>query len=79
MPIWLPPKARARTGQARKDRAEESFDWLGAWTLSLGFCGVNLAAVAYFVNGDNTGASAILVGAATIMAAIVRFGGSPKD
>ena len=33
-----------------------------------------LAGIAYFMIGDNTGASCILVGAAAIIAVVVRFG-----
>ncbi|HET7912810.1 MAG TPA: hypothetical protein VFL49_12320 [Pseudolabrys sp.] len=75
MPIHLPPKARVRALRARKQTEIGSIDWLGLWALSLAFCAINLAAIAYFVNGDNTGASCILVGAAALIAVIVRFAG----
>ena len=38
------------------------------------FCAINLAAIAYFLNRDNVGASFILVGAAGLIALIIRFG-----
>jgi hypothetical protein len=79
MPIPLPPKVRARAEQARKKTASESVNWLGAWAISLGFCAVNLAGVAYFVNGDNIGASFTLAGAAAIMTVIIRFGTAGRD
>jgi hypothetical protein len=75
MPIHPPPKARARALRAHKQTEIGSIDWLGLWALSLAFCAINLAAIAYFLNGDNTGASCILVGAAALIAVIIRVGG----
>jgi hypothetical protein len=72
MPISLPPKVRAKAVPAPKQAAIESIDWLGLWALSLGFCAIVLAAVAYFMSGDNTGASCILVGATVLIALIIR-------
>ena len=74
MPIHLPPKARAKAAPARGQAAIDSIDWLGLWALSLGFCAIVLAGIAYFTIGDNIGASSILMGAAAIIAVIVRFG-----
>jgi hypothetical protein len=74
MPIKLPQKARAKALPARKQPTIHSVDWLGLWALSLGFCAIVLAGIAYFTNGDNTGASGILVGAAGIIAVIVHLG-----
>jgi hypothetical protein len=78
MPIPLRPKSRAKAEDARGENAIESIDWLGVWALSLGFCAVNLAGVAYFINRDNIGATFILAGAAALMAVIVRFGRHKK-
>jgi hypothetical protein len=77
MPIPLPPRARAKA--VRRHTAIESIDWLGVWAISLGFCAINLAGIAYFLSGDNTGASFILVGAAVVIALIVRFGAERKE
>ena len=77
MPIRLRPKARAKAMPVRKPKPAESFDsfdWLGLWALSLGFCAIVLAGVAYFLNGDNTGASCILTGAAVLIAVIIHSG-----
>ena len=71
MPIHLPPKARVKAVTARRQAA---IDWLGLWALSLGFCAIVLAGIAYFTIGDNIGASGILMGAAAIIAVTVRFG-----
>jgi hypothetical protein len=74
MPIHLPPKARAKALPVRKQAAIDSIDWLGLWALSLGFCAIVLAAIAYFMNGDATGAGGILAGAAAIIAVVVHLG-----
>ena len=74
MPVHLPPKTRAKVVAARRQAAIDSIDWLGLWAFSLGFCAINLAGIAYFLNGDNIGASCILVGAAALIAVVVRFG-----
>ena len=72
MPIHLPPKARVKA--VRRQAAVHSIDWLGLWALSVAFCAIDLAGIAYFLNGDNIGASFILFGAAAIIAIVVRFG-----
>jgi hypothetical protein len=74
MPIHLPPKARAKAAPARRQAAAQATDWLGLWALSVAFCAIVLAGIAYFMIGDNTGASCILVGAAAIIAIVARFG-----
>ena len=73
MPIHLPPKARVKAMPTHREAAH-SIDWLGLWALSVAFCATVLAGIAYFMNGDNIGASFILAGAAAIIAAVVRFG-----
>ncbi|HEY7231518.1 MAG TPA: hypothetical protein VH558_14225 [Pseudolabrys sp.] len=74
MPMPLPPKARAKTLPARKRDITDSIDWLGLWAISLGFCAINLAAIAYFQIGDNIGACFILAGAAALISGIICFG-----
>ena len=77
MPVQLPPKPRAKArtkALPTRSQAAVTIDWLGLWALSLGFCAIVLAGIAYFMIGDNTGASCILVGAAAIIAIVVRFG-----
>ena len=74
MPIRLPPKPRAKVARTDKRNAIEAIDWLGIWALSLGFCAVVLAAIAYFLGGDNIGASVILSGTAGIIGLIVSSG-----
>lgn len=79
MPIRLPPKARAEVMRTRKREAIASIDWLGVWALSLGFCAVVLAAIAYFMGSDNIGATFILIGAAGIIALIVNTDTEPEE
>jgi hypothetical protein len=79
MPVQLPPKVRAKALPVRKQAAVDSVDWLGLWALSLGFCAIVLAGIAYFLNGDNGGASAILAGAAAIIAVVVHLGTERED
>lgn len=74
MPIQLPPKVRAKALPVRKQAATDSVDWLGLWALSLGLCAIVLAGIAYFLNGDNTGASGILIGAAGVIAVVIGLG-----
>ena len=49
------------------------------WALSLGFCAIVLAAIAYFMNGDATGAGGILAGAAAIIAVVVHLGAEREE
>lgn len=79
MPIRLRPKICAETVHPRKRDLIASIDWLGLWGLSIGFCALVLAGVAYFTARDNVGASFILFGAAGIMALIVYAGAEPED
>ena len=67
MPIHLPPKARDKAVLARRQAAAPSIDWLGLWALSVAFCAIILAGIAYFMIRDNIGASFILVGAAATL------------
>jgi len=78
MPIPLGPKARADVVRMRKRETIEAIDWLGLWALSLGFCAAVLAGIAYFLGGDNIGASFILIGAASIITLIVCASAEPK-
>ena len=81
MPIQLRPKPRARAHAARRPKLEtiNSIDWLALWGLSVGFCAVVLAGVADFLAHDNFGATFILIGAASIIALIIRAGSEPQS
>jgi hypothetical protein len=57
----------------------KTIDWLGLWALSLGFYAIVLAGIAYFLGGDNIGASFILIGAAGISTLIVRAAAEPEE
>ena len=62
-----PPRARADA--AARDH---SADWLGVWALSMGFAAVVMALIADFTAGDKMGATLILVGAAILIAIVLR-------
>jgi hypothetical protein len=79
IPIPLRPKARADVVRMRKRETIEAIGWLGLWALSLGFCAAVLAGIAYFLGGDNIGASFILIGAASIITLIVRASAEPEE
>jgi hypothetical protein len=79
MPIQLRPKARAEAVRPRKRATISSIDWLGLWGLSIGVCAIVLAAIANFMGHDNIGATYILIGAASIIALIVRAGSDPQE
>ena len=81
MPIQLRPKPRARAEAARRSKIETitSVDWLALWGLSIGFCAVVLAGIADFMARDNIGAAYILIGAAGIIALVVRAGSEPQS
>jgi hypothetical protein len=82
MPVQLPPKPRAKArtkALPTRSQAAVTIDWLGLWALSLGFCAIVLAGIAYFIIGDNIGASGILMGAAAIIAVIVGFGAANDE
>ena len=79
MPVHLPPKVRAKAVAARRQTAIDSIDWLALWAFSLGFCAINLAGIAYFLNGDNIGASYILIGAAALIAVVIRYGAAGDE
>lgn len=72
MPTRLPNDNRTR---ARAHAVESSrlLNWLGVWAVSMGFAAIVLAAVAYGTVGDNIGASYILMGAAALVAIVLRI------
>lgn len=79
MPIPQRPKARTDVVRTQKRETIKAIDWLGVWALSLGFCAIVLAGIAYFPGGDNIGASFILIGAAGIITLIIRAGAEPEE
>jgi hypothetical protein len=79
MPIPQRPKARADVVRTRKREPIKAIDWLKLWALSLGFCAVVLAGIAYFLGGDNIGASFILIAAACVITLIVRAGAELEE
>ena len=71
MPVSLPTKARAQIARARD--ASRSKRSIGSeLALSVGVCAVALAAVAYFMGGDNIGAALVLVSAVGLIGLFLR-------
>jgi hypothetical protein len=76
MPTVPPRKTPAKT---KAKTANPTFDALGAWSLSMGFSAVAMASIAYFTAGDKTGAAFVLVGAALVVALVLRASVPPAD
>jgi hypothetical protein len=72
LPLKMPAKAKAKA-------ATPVFDALGIWSLSMGFSAVAMAAIVYFTAGDKTGAAFVLVGAALVVALMLRACVPPAD
>ncbi len=91
MPTHLPnrPRAKAihaddarhhdRRPQGRRKHPIETIDWLALWTLSLAFSALFIAGCAFFGEGDETGAAAVLIGTAAIMTLALRVTEAPDD
>ena len=65
LPLKTPVKSRVKA-------ATPVFDALGIWSLSMGISAVAMAALAYFTAGDKIGAAFVLVGAALVVALVLR-------
>lgn len=76
MPTLLPRKTPAKS---KAKAATPVVDALGIWSLSMGFSAVAMAAIAYFTVGDKTGAAFVLVGAALVVAFMLRASVPPAD
>ena len=90
MPSHLPDKPRVKTlaaknpehhsgKRARPKHPIETIDWLAIWSLSIGFCAAFMAAIVVTNDHDNTGASAILAGAAGIIALVLLVSEAPRE
>lgn len=69
VPNKLPLKARA---EAVRSQQVAQIDWLALWAISLGVCAVVMAATAFVTAADKTGAVFILVGAAALIALVLK-------
>jgi hypothetical protein len=69
----------AETHKPRAKHAAERVDWLALWSLSIALSALVMAAVVYFNDNDTVGASAILAGAAGIVAMVLFFSGTPNQ
>lgn len=92
MPTRLPNKSQAKSIRAnelraaeletrglRAARTNETVDWLAVWALSLGFCALMLAGIAFFAGADPVGASFILAGGAGIIGVVLRASAKSGD
>jgi hypothetical protein len=87
----FPKKPRAETVAARDAQHEaethkpgakhaaKTIDWLALWSLSIALSALVMAAVVYFNDNDTVGASAILAGAAGIVAMVLLFSESSNQ
>ena len=69
MPNKLPLKVRAK---AVPSQQAAPIDWLALWAISLGVCAIVMAATAFFAAADKIGAVFILVGAAALIALVLK-------
>lgn len=87
----LPKRPRTKSIAAKNSRQEparktsrakhaiDTVDWLGLWALSIGFCACFMAMIVVYNDHDNTGAAAILAGAAGIIALVLLVSEAPND
>ena len=66
------PIPRTKQPSRKVAIAAPAFDWLPLWAMSLGFAAVMIATIAYFAAADQTGAAFVLLGAAGLIALVLR-------
>ena len=71
MPNKLPVKPRAK---AIPSQQAAQIDWLAVWAISLGVCAIVMAATAFFAAADKIGTVFILIGAAALIALVLKTG-----
>ena len=79
MAILQPQKVRTEHRRARRLPATESTEWVGLWSLSLGFAAVVFAAIVFFAGHDGVGASFILLGTAAMIALVMHASAPPQN
>jgi hypothetical protein len=79
VPTLQPQKVRTDNRRAKRLPAAESTEWVGLWSLSLGFAALLVASVVYFAGRDSIGASFILFGTAAMVALVMRASALPQD
>lgn len=79
MPVPPPSKTRAEVVRAQKREPVATLDCFGFWLLSVALCAIALAGLVYFADGDNVGASLVLVCTASIIAVMLRVCNEPDD
>jgi hypothetical protein len=78
VPILQPQKIQADNRRAKRLPAAESTEWVGLWSVSLGFAALMVASIVYFAGRDSVGASFILFGTAAMVALVMRAGTGPN-
>ena len=78
MPTLLPEKIRSQNRRVGHLPAAELSEWVGLWSVSLGFAALLIAAIVYFCGRDSIGASFVLIGTAAMVALVMRAGADPK-
>jgi len=53
---------------------QSQIDWLAVWAISLGVCAIVMAATAFFAAADKIGTVFILIGAAALIALVLKAG-----
>jgi hypothetical protein len=72
-------KDETQTHRPRAKDAVETIDWLALWSLSIALSALVMAGIVYFNENDTVGASAILAGAAGVVALVLLFSEAPNQ
>jgi hypothetical protein len=78
MPILQPQKIRADNRRVERMTATESTEWVGLWSVSLGFVALIVASIVYFAGRDGIGASFILLASVAMIALLMRASANPN-
>lgn len=79
MPVLQSQKIREQRSRTNRLPANESTEWVGLWSVSLGIVATVFAAIVYFAGRDNTGALFILAGTAGLVALMMRVSTPPQN
>lgn len=79
VPVLLPQKSSAETVRTQKRESFATLDCFGLWVLSVAVTAAALAGAVSLLDGDNFGASLVLVCAAAIIATMSHACAGPKS
>jgi hypothetical protein len=74
MPTQLPNPGWKRPNRAEAIEKDEAVAWLNVAALSVGFCGLLLAALLHLNSIDNIAVAGVLASASGVMGLILQFG-----